>query len=79
MTQLVDNAIKQSRTQNEIVHLTRTEIDQAGVSLETVHRELFEACEGEVLDSDRGRHEYWGHGPDGADDGPWRVHVPSEE
>lgn len=77
MSQIVDQAIAQSRTQDEIVTLTRTEIRQAGVSLEAVHNELFEACEGEVLDSDRGRHEYWGHGTDGSDDSPWRVHVPA--
>lgn len=76
MTQIVDEAIKQSRKQDEIVHLTRAEIRQAGVSLETVHRELFEACEGEVKNGDT--HEYWGHGTDGADDEPWRVHVPAE-
>lgn len=76
MTQIVDAAIKQSRTKDEIVHLTRTEIRQAGVSLEVVHAELHEACES--VREVGGVVEYRGHGSDGADDEPWRVHVPAE-
>lgn len=76
MSQLIDSAIRQSRTQNETVHVSRTEIRQAGLSVESVHRELFEACECETKNGSV--HEYWGHGTDGADDEPWRVHVPAE-
>jgi len=75
VTQIVDAAIRQSRDQNEIVHVSRTEIAQAGVSLDTVHRELFDACEGEARN---GRtHEYWGWDPSDPSD-YWRVNVPAE-
>ena len=80
MSQIVDRAIKRSRSHNEIVTITRTEIGISGVSLESIHHELFEACEGNVLvddrDDNRAHRQYWGHGTDGPDDMPWRVHVP---
>lgn len=75
MTQIVDAAIRQSRAQNEVVHVSRLEIRQAGVSLDTVHRALFEACEGETRNGCT--HEYWGWDPSDPHD-YWRVHVPAE-
>lgn len=75
MSLLVDAAIKRSREQDEIVHVTKIELLQARLHPVTIHNELFEACEGEVENGSE--HEYWGHGTDGPNDSPWRVHIPA--
>lgn len=68
--QIIKQAIEQSKGQNEIVHISDTEIAGAGLRLSNVVAELEEECED--FAAAQGRYEYWGKDVDGAE---WRVHV----
>lgn len=68
--QIIENAIDQSKAQDEIVTISTIDMRRAGVTLESVLSALFAECEGETKNGSI--HEHWGEDVDGNE---WRVHV----
>lgn len=71
LEQLVQNAIDESKATNSIVHISKTEIQQANTASQSVREALLEECESNV--EANGVEEFLGNDCDGVE---WRVHVP---
>ena len=72
--QIVYTAIDRSKSHDEIVHLSLSDLAHAEVTGGAARKVLLQECEGEAVNAtiDGGEHEFWGQDMDGVE---WRVHV----
>lgn len=68
---LVAQAIRDSKNETRIARIDAIDCQRAGLTIESVCRELAEECEGSA---DAAEHEFWGRDVD-VDGTTWRIHV----